>query len=47
MKWRYFGVESITISSILVGNNDNLTKLIQIVNISSTHLLKIYDVTVE
>ena len=42
LKCRYYGVESITISSVLVKNDNNLIKLIRRVNISLKHLCKVY-----
>ena len=42
LNWRYYGVESIAISPVFVENNNSLSKLIQRVNISLTHLCKIY-----
>ena len=41
LKCRYHGVESITISSALVRNDNNLNKLIWGVNISLKHLCKV------
>ena len=38
--WKYYRVESIAISSITFRNNNNLSKLIQRINISSAHLCK-------
>ena len=38
---RYYGVESIAISSVLVRNDNNLNKLIRGVNISLKHLCKV------
>ena len=42
LKCRYYGIESIDISSVLVRNNNNLNKLIRGVNISLKHLCKVY-----
>ena len=42
MKCRYYVVESIAISSVLVRNNNNLNKLIRRVSISLKHLYKVY-----
>ena len=42
LKCRYYGVESLAISSVLARNDNNLNKLIQGVNISSKHLCKVY-----
>ena len=42
LKCRYYGVESIAISSVLVRNDNNLNKLIRAVNISLKHLCKVY-----
>ena len=42
LKCRYYGVESIAISSVLVRNHNNLNKLIREVNISLKHLCKVY-----
>ena len=41
-KCRYYAVESIAISSVLVRNYKNLNKLIHEVNISLKHLRKVY-----
>ena len=40
LKCRYYFVESIAILSVLVRNNNDLTKSLQGVNISLTHLCK-------
>ena len=42
LKCRYYDVESIAISSVLVRNDSNLNKLIRGVNISLKHLCKVY-----
>ena len=42
LECRYYGVESIAISSVLVRNDNNLNKLIRGVNISLKHLCKVY-----
>ena len=42
LKCRYYSVESITISSVLVKNDNNLNKLMWGVNISLKHLCKVY-----
>ena len=42
LECRYYGVESIAISSVLVTNDNNLNKLIRGVNISLKHLCKVY-----
>ena len=42
LKCRYYSVESIAISSVLVRNDNNLNKLIRRVNISLKHLCKVY-----
>ena len=39
---RYYGVDSVAISSVLVRDVNNLTKLIRGVNISLKHLCKVY-----
>ena len=42
LKCRYYGVQSISILSVLVRNDNNLNKLIQGVNISLKNLCKVY-----
>ena len=42
LKCRYYDVESVAISSVLVRNDSNLNKLIRGVNISLKHLCKVY-----
>ena len=42
LKCRYYGVEGIAISSVLVRNDNNLNKLIREINISLKHLCKVY-----
>ena len=42
MECRYYGVESVAISSVLVRNDNNLNKLIRGKNISLKHLCKVY-----
>ena len=42
LKCRYYGIESIAFSSVLVRNDNILNKLIRGVNISLKHLCKVY-----
>ena len=42
LKCRYYGVESIAISSVLVRNDNNINKLTPGVNVSLQHLCKVY-----